>query len=171
MAVEHFVICELGHLFGFCFFSELQVSTVISVFRISVASREKICSPFNYYSFIYFSTVSQLQYHFQPISTAPHAIFMQKDANGEHYLTSTTTHQNPLYVPPPPPPIPLSSSNSCQSSTTPSTAAPAAQQQFHLIRLQSNPPPTQNNELHSNNQTMHIKQQLHTATVHGKRRS
>lgn len=90
---------------------------------------------------------------------------MQKDANGEHYLTSTTTHQNPLYVPPPPPP--LSSSNSCQSSTTPASAA-AAQQQFHLIRLQSNPPPTQNNELHSNNQTMHIKQLQHTATVHGK---
>lgn len=97
------------------------------------------------------STVSRLQYHFQPPAPAPHAIFMQKDSNGEHYLTSTT-HQNPLYVPPP--------SNSCQSS-------PQAQQQFHLIRLQNNPPPVQNNELRSNNQSMHIKQ-LHTATVHGK---
>lgn len=100
---------------------------------------------------------------------------MQKDANGEHYLTSTTTHQNPMYVPSPPPPMPLSSSNSCQSSTPPpaaaaaaANAAAAAQQQFHLIRLQSNPPATQNNELHSNNQTMHIKQLQHTATVHGK---
>lgn len=75
---------------------------------------------------------------------------MQKDANSEHYLTSMA-HQNPLYVPPP---------NSCQSS-------PQAQQQFHLIRLQNNPTTVQNNELRSNNQTMHIKQ-LHTATVHGK---
>lgn len=106
--------------------------------------------------------VSQLQYHFQPAATGPHAIaFMQKDANGEHYLTSTG-QQNALYMPAPPPPT----SNPCQSSTP-------SQQQYHLIRLQNTnppppPPPTtqQSNELRNNNQAMHIKQ-LHTATVHG----
>lgn len=98
--------------------------------------------------------MSRLQYHFQPAATGPHAIaFMQKDANGENYLTSVA-QPNALYVPAPPPP----SSNPCQSATP-------AQQQFHLIRLQNSnppppPPPTQSN------QTMHIKQ-LHTATVHG----
>lgn len=96
--------------------------------------------------------VSRLQYHFQPAASGPHAIYMQKDANGEHYLTSTT-QQNPLYVPPP--------SNSCQS------AKQSQQPPFHLVRLQSAQPNPPNNELRSNNQTMHIKQ-LHTATVHGK---
>lgn len=114
--------------------------------------------------------VSRLQYHFQPAASGPHAIFMQKDANGESYV-APPTQQNPLYVP---------STNPCQS-TMPAQHQQQQpqqlhsqqqqhhpQQQFHMLRLQGNPPSSQNNELSSNNQTMHIKQ-LHTATVHGKR--
>ncbi|XP_031633608.1 uncharacterized protein LOC116347220 isoform X2 [Contarinia nasturtii] len=109
--------------------------------------------------------LSRLQYHFQPTTTGPHAIFMQKDTNGEHYMVPPT-QSNPLYVP---------SSNPCQS-TMPAQQQHHhqqqqqqqhhPQQQFHVLRLQGNPPNSQNNEHRSNNQTMHIKQ-LHTATVHG----